>query len=120
MSADFVKRGLLQSGFEVTVACAGYEGMEMAQSSNPDLVVLDLMLPLRQGFRPLDRILSRVQEIGSENLATRIPEAHGPPELEELANNLNTMLQRLDRAFRAREVFIASVSHDLKTPLTVL
>jgi len=43
--ADFVKRGLLQSGFEVTVAGTGYEGMEMVQSGNPDLVVLDLMLP---------------------------------------------------------------------------
>jgi len=75
---------------------------------------------LRQGFRPLDRILSRVREIGSKNLATRIAAEHRPPELEELANNLNTMLQRLDMAFRAREVFIAGVSHDLRTPLTVL
>ena len=43
--ADFVRRGLLQSGFEVTVAYTGYEGVETAQSVNPDLVVLDLMLP---------------------------------------------------------------------------
>ena len=75
---------------------------------------------LRQGFRPLDRILSRVQEIGSKNLATKIPGESGPPELQELANTLNTMLQRLDTAFKAREIFIASVSHDLRTPLTVL
>jgi two-component system OmpR family sensor kinase len=75
---------------------------------------------LRQGFRPLDRILSRVREIGSKNLATRIPGESGPPELQELADTLNTMLQRLDTAFRAREVFIAGVSHDLRTPLTVL
>ena len=43
--ADFVNRGLLHSGFEVTVAGTGFEGMEMAQSCNLDLVVLDLMLP---------------------------------------------------------------------------
>ena len=30
------------------------------------------------------------------------------------------MLYRLDRAFKTREVFVASVSHDLRTPLTVL
>ena len=43
--ADFVKRGLLQSGFDVEVAETGYRGLEMAQVNNPDLVVLDLMLP---------------------------------------------------------------------------
>ncbi len=43
--ADFVKRGLLQSGFEVIVADTGYKGIEMAQSGNLDLMVLDLMLP---------------------------------------------------------------------------
>jgi len=30
------------------------------------------------------------------------------------------MLHRLDRAFKTREVFVASVSHDLRTPLTAL
>ena len=43
--ADFVKRGLLQSGFDVEVAETGYQGLEMAQVGNPDIVVLDLMLP---------------------------------------------------------------------------
>lgn len=42
--ADFVKRGLIQSGFDAEVAETGHRGLEMAQS-NPDLVVLDLMLP---------------------------------------------------------------------------
>jgi len=75
---------------------------------------------LQQGFQPLDRILSRVREIGSKNLATKIPGESGPPELQELANTLNTMLQRLDTAFKAKEMFIAGVSHDLRTPLAVL
>ena len=43
--ADFVKRGLFQSGFDVEVAETGYRGLEMAQVGNPDIVVLDLMLP---------------------------------------------------------------------------
>lgn len=43
--ADFLKRGLIRSGFDVEVAETGHQGLEMAQSSNPDLVVLDLMLP---------------------------------------------------------------------------
>ncbi len=43
--ADFVKRGLLQKGFDVNVASTGVEGLEMAKSTSPDLVVLDLILP---------------------------------------------------------------------------
>ncbi len=48
--ADFVKRGLLLKGFEVQVAHTGHEGLEIAQSSYPDLVVLDLMLPDADGI----------------------------------------------------------------------
>ena len=75
---------------------------------------------LQRGFRPLDTILSRVTGIGSRSLAVRIPEEPRPPELQQLAETLNSMLQRLETAFRSRETFIASVSHDLRTPLTVL
>jgi len=43
--ADFLKQGLQQTGFEVEVAAIGQRGLELAQSSTPDLVILDLMLP---------------------------------------------------------------------------
>jgi two-component system response regulator MprA len=43
--ADFVRRGLLQNGFEVEVAATGSEGLEAAHLIKPDLVVLDLTLP---------------------------------------------------------------------------
>jgi len=48
--ADFLKRGLLLKGFEVEVAYTGYKGLEIAQLSNPDVVVLDLMLPDADGI----------------------------------------------------------------------
>jgi len=78
------------------------------------------LLIIRRGLNPLDTILSRVQEIRSKDLAVGLPEEPRPPELQQLADSLNSMLRRLDMAFRAREVFVAGVSHDLKTPLTVL
>ncbi len=43
--ADFVKRGLLRSGFDVEAAPDGRRGLEAAATGKPDLVVLDLMLP---------------------------------------------------------------------------
>ena len=48
--SDFVRRGLLRSGFSVDVASDGGQGLETAQSGKPDLVVLDLMLPDMDGI----------------------------------------------------------------------
>jgi signal transduction histidine kinase len=75
---------------------------------------------LQRGFRPLDRILTRVQEIEHGSLHAGLPDEPRPPELQQLANSLNTMWQRLHEAFRAREALFASVSHDLRTPLTAM
>ena len=47
--ADFVRRGLTLSGHEVAVAVNGGEGLRMAASLGPDLVVLDLILPDADG-----------------------------------------------------------------------
>jgi two-component system, OmpR family, response regulator MprA len=48
--ADFVKRGLVHSGFDCRVAATGAQGVEIAASFRPDLVVLDLMLPDLDGL----------------------------------------------------------------------
>ncbi len=48
--ADFVKRGLTQKGFDVQVAFTGGQGLEVAKSTSPDLVVLDLILPDMDGI----------------------------------------------------------------------
>lgn len=75
---------------------------------------------VRRGFRPLEMMLNRVQSIETGSLGEGLPEEPRPPELQQLAGTLNSMMQRLDTAFKAREAFFAGVSHDLKTPLTVL
>jgi two-component system OmpR family sensor kinase len=61
-----------------------------------------------------------VQEIEHGSLHAGLPDEPRPPELQQLANSLNTMWQRLHEAFRAREALFASVSHDLRTPLTAM
>ncbi len=48
--ADFVRRGLALHGYEVQVAHTGQEGLDLARASNPDLLVLDLMLPDMDGL----------------------------------------------------------------------
>ena len=49
--ATAVQRGLSAEGFTVEVACDGEEGLWRATEGAYDLVVLDLMLPGRNGFQ---------------------------------------------------------------------
>jgi len=78
------------------------------------------LIILRRAFRPLDKILDRVQKIGDTNLIAGLPNEPRPPELQQLADSLNDMWRRLDAALRAKEAFVTSVSHELKTPLTAI
>ena len=53
---DFLERGLRSHGFVVESATDGLQGSERAISEPFDLVVLDMMLPLRSGLEVLEDI----------------------------------------------------------------
>lgn len=75
---------------------------------------------LHRGFRPLDRILERVSKVETADLKAGLPKEPRPPELQRLADSLNSMWRRLDSAFKTNRAFVARVSHDLRTPLAAL
>ena len=50
-------RTVLESrGYEILVARDGNQGLMMAEKEEPDLVVLDMMMPKRSGFLVLDKL----------------------------------------------------------------
>ncbi len=49
--ADVLKRGLEEESFEVDVAGDGVSGLEMAKTTQPDLIILDIGLPGIDGFQ---------------------------------------------------------------------
>src|SRR6266542_3847753 len=51
--ASFIRKGLEEEGHAVDVAVDGEEALERALDGTPDLVVLDVMLPKRDGFSVL-------------------------------------------------------------------
>ncbi|MGN6254980.1 MAG: response regulator transcription factor [Solirubrobacterales bacterium] len=54
--ADFLARGLEAEGFAVRTAADGAEGERLALEQRPDLVILDRMLPGRDGIEVLGAI----------------------------------------------------------------
>jgi DNA-binding response OmpR family regulator len=56
-----LERGLQEEGYEVTVAASGEEGFQLATTQSVDCVVLDLMLPGRDGLQ----VLADLRQAGS-------------------------------------------------------
>lgn len=54
--ARFLELELRHEGYQVEIASDGRTGLEKALNDNPDLVILDLMLPLLSGIEVLRRI----------------------------------------------------------------
>lgn len=50
MNRDMLSRRLERKGFEIHVAIDGQQGVDMAKSLNPDLVLMDMSLPLKDGW----------------------------------------------------------------------
>ena len=54
--ADTLRVNLEIEGYEVIAATSGTDGLEMARREEPDLIILDLMLPGINGFTVLQRL----------------------------------------------------------------
>jgi CheY-like chemotaxis protein len=50
MNRDMLSRRLQRRGYEVTIAIDGQQGVTMAQESPPDLILMDMSLPLIDGW----------------------------------------------------------------------
>ena len=72
-----------------------------------------------RSFKPVSKIIDTAQRIEETNLNERI-EVQSEDELGRLASTLNQMISRLERAFEQQKQFTADVSHDLRTPLSII
>ena len=57
--ADLLRRGLIYEGYSVKLASDGAEGLAAARDHQPDLVLLDLMLPGMDGLAVLQEVAAR-------------------------------------------------------------
>lgn len=50
MNLDMLSRRLERRGYEVVIATDGAQGVELAKSENPDLILMDMSLPVMDGW----------------------------------------------------------------------
>jgi len=56
MNRDMLTRRLERKGYEVVIAVDGQAGVDMASSSNPDIILMDLSLPVMDGWEATRQI----------------------------------------------------------------
>ena len=50
MNRDMLSRRLIKRGYDVVMAVDGQEGVDMASSEGPELILLDMSLPVLDGW----------------------------------------------------------------------
>ena len=107
---NLIKNYLEKEGFEVFTADGGKKALELFDTKNPDLIVLDLMMPDIGGYdvcrkicatskTPVIMLTARSEEIdkllglelGADDYITK------PFSLRELAARIRVVLRRLER-----------------------
>ncbi len=58
MNRDMLSRRLERRGYHVVVALDGEQGVSMAQAERPDLILMDMSLPVLDGWQATRRIKS--------------------------------------------------------------
>ena len=99
---------------------------QLLQSLNVGLAVT-VFLGLLGGFvfgrgvmRRIEGITSTCRSIMSGDLTRRVPVGNANDELGRLAQNINSMLDQIERLMRGMQQVSDNVAHDLRTPLTRL
>lgn len=75
---------------------------------------------VRQGLDPLRRLESTMERITESGTLETIDVGTNRDEVSTLATGFNQMIDRVEGSMEQQRRFVADVSHELKTPLTVI
>lgn len=73
-----------------------------------------------RALMPISNVIKKAENISAKNLGERLPPPKYNDEIGALVNAFNTMLARIEDAFKMQKLFMAGASHELKNPLTVI
>ncbi len=135
----FLVRTILEEeGYEIITASNGHEALKIIESEPIDLVLLDVMMPLMDGYEVTRRIRAMKDlpfipillitaydranavkglDLGADEFIRK------PIEADELLARVRSLLRlkhsiaERDRIDRQRQDFVSRLTHDLRTPL---
>ncbi|MDO8472785.1 MAG: response regulator transcription factor [Dehalococcoidia bacterium] len=127
---NFLRTKLKASGYEVLTAANGIEALEQIQAQEPDLVVLDLVMPKKDGFQTLKelRTFSTVPVIilsarGADEEKIKglglgaddyLPKPFNPDELVARIEAVRRRLEPQDRRETAQPILLGKLTIDFQ------
>ncbi|MEA5479745.1 hybrid sensor histidine kinase/response regulator [Pseudanabaena galeata UHCC 0370] len=135
----FLVRTILEDeGYEIITSSNGHDALKIIESEPPDLVLLDVMMPLMDGYEVTRRMRGMKDlpfipillitaydranavkglDLGADEFIRK------PIEADELLARVRSLLRlkhsiaERDRIDRQRQDFVSRLTHDLRTPL---
>jgi two-component system, cell cycle response regulator DivK len=110
MNRDMLSRRLQRRGYEIVVAVDGVQGVALANAENPDLILMDMSLPIMDGWEATRSIKANTNTQSIPIIALTAHAMSGDREqaLKAGCDDYDTKPIDLSRLLTKIEVFIAA------------
>jgi CheY-like chemotaxis protein len=110
MNRDMLSRRLQRRGYEIVIAVDGKQGVAMANSEHPDLILMDMSLPIMDGWEATKNIKANTSTKSIPIIALTAHAMSGDREqaMKAGCDDYDTKPIDLPRLLTKIEVFIAA------------
>jgi two-component system cell cycle response regulator DivK len=111
MNRDMLSRRLARNGFDVVMAVDGGQGVAMAASEKPDLILMDMSLPVMDGWEATRRVKAEAATSAIPVIALTAhalvedrekAKASGCDDFDTKPVELSRLLEKINRLLRLR------------------
>jgi two-component system, cell cycle response regulator DivK len=110
MNRDMLSRRLERRGYEVVIAVDGQQGVDLAQATSPDLILMDMSLPVIDGWEATRQLKSmeRMKDVPIIALTAHAMSGDREKALEAGCNDYDTKPIELPRLLGKIEALLGS------------